>query len=239
MRAAAISRTRPATTTHIYDDAPPVRRRMGVMAIAAVFALAVIGTAGALGYRALFGSSAPSQPPPVIKADTAPSKIVPASASKTPNKLITDRVPDHAQGEKLVSREEKPVEMKDKPVAAVPPINEGNVQPSGAQTAALDGGVIANEPKKIHTIAIHPDQMSTGESRSMVPPAAAPVPPPAPMAAPAPVCKPRRRRESPAILRPRPVRQHRHRGWSRREGRRRCIAPRLRLLRRRRMRRCR
>ena len=172
---------------HIYDDAPPVRRRMGVMAIAAVFALAVIGTAGALGYRALFGSSAPSQPPPVIKADTAPSKIVPASASKTPNKLITDRVPDHAQGEKLVSREEKPVEMKDKPVAAVPPINEGNVKPSGAQTAALDGGVIANEPKKIRTIAIHPDQMSTGESRSMVPPAAAPVPSPAPMAAPAPV----------------------------------------------------
>ena len=69
------------------------------------------------GYRALFGSSAPSRPPPVIKADTAPSKIVPASASKTPNKLITDRVADHAQGEKLVSREEKPVEMKDKPVA--------------------------------------------------------------------------------------------------------------------------
>ena len=176
---------------HIYDDAPPVRRRMGVMAIAAVFALAVIGTAGALGYRALFGSSAPSQPPPVIKADTAPSKIVPASASKSPNKLITDRVPDHAQGEKLVSREEKPVEMKDKPVAVVPPINEGNVQPSGAQTAPLDGGVIANEPKKIRTIAIHPDQAGMGESRSMTPPAAAPAPvaPPAPMAAPAPVAQ--------------------------------------------------
>ena len=40
-----------------YDDAPPARRRMGIMAIAAVFALAVIGTAGAFGYRALFGSS--------------------------------------------------------------------------------------------------------------------------------------------------------------------------------------
>ena len=109
------------TTTHAYDDAPPVRRRMGIMAIAAVFALAVIGTAGAFGYRALFGSSAPSQPPPVIKADTAPSKIVPATASKTPNKLITDRVSDHPQDEKMVSREEQPVAMKDKPAAVVPP----------------------------------------------------------------------------------------------------------------------
>ena len=59
-----------------YEDVQP-RRRMGVLAIAAVFALAVIGTAGAFGYRALFGSN-PSGPPPVIKADTAPSKIVAA-----------------------------------------------------------------------------------------------------------------------------------------------------------------
>jgi hypothetical protein len=79
-----------------YDDAPPTKRRMGVMAIAAVFALAVIGTAGAFGYRALFGTSGPSQPPPVIKADTAPSKIVPSTNSKDAqsNKLITDRVND-------------------------------------------------------------------------------------------------------------------------------------------------
>ena len=42
-----------------YDDVPP-RRRMGILAIAAVFALAVIGTAGAFGYRALFGSSGAS-----------------------------------------------------------------------------------------------------------------------------------------------------------------------------------
>ena len=95
-----------------YEDGHPPKRRMGIMAIAAVFALAVIGTAGAFGYRAIFGGSRSSSPPPVIKADTAPSKIVPAAASKTPNKLIYDRVADHAQDEKLVSREEKPVEIK-------------------------------------------------------------------------------------------------------------------------------
>ena len=49
-----------------YDDVPP-RRRMGILAIAAVFALAVVGTAGAFGYRTLFGSSGSSGPPPVIK----------------------------------------------------------------------------------------------------------------------------------------------------------------------------
>ena len=98
-----------------YEDGPAPKRRMGVMAIAAVFALAVIGTAGAFGYRAMFGSSGPSQPPPVIKADTAPSKIVPVAASKTPSKLITDRVADHAQDEKIVSREEHPVEIKNSP----------------------------------------------------------------------------------------------------------------------------
>src|SRR5690242_7699615 len=52
-----------------YDDAPPSRWRLGVMAIVGVLALAVIGTAGAFGYRAVFGSSGSNQPPPVIKAD--------------------------------------------------------------------------------------------------------------------------------------------------------------------------
>lgn len=156
----------------IYDDIPPPRRRMGIMAIAAVFALAVIGTAGAFGYRALFGSSGASGPPPVIKADTAPSKIVPATAS---NKLITDRVPDHAQDEKLVSREEKPVEVKsDPPAAAMLQTQDG--APSAANQAALGSGVIAGEPKKIRTIAIHPDQPGMGEGQPVAAIAAAPPP---------------------------------------------------------------
>ena len=98
------------------EDAPPSRRRMVVMAIAGVAALAVIGTAGAFGYRALVGSSGSTKPPPVIKADTAPSKIVPATAGKDAqsNKLITDRVNERGQSEKLVSREEQPM---DRPTA--------------------------------------------------------------------------------------------------------------------------
>ncbi len=166
-----------------YEDGPVPKRRMGVMAIAAIFALAVIGTAGAFGYRAMFGSSAPSQPPPVIKADTAPSKIVPVAASKTPSKLITDRVADHEKNEKLVSREEQPVEMK--PAAAPPPVPQAQSSASpAAPQAALGNGVISSEPKKVHTIAIRPDQPTAADNQPVTAPAAAPAPAPVKQASP-------------------------------------------------------
>ncbi|MCK9915270.1 SPOR domain-containing protein [Microbacteriaceae bacterium K1510] len=121
-----------------YDDAPPSKRRTSIVLVAGVFALAVVGAAGAFGYRAVFGSSSVSGPPPVIKAEASPSKVVPASAAKDAqsNKIITDRV--GPQGEKLVSREEKPVDN-------VP------VAPDSATGSA------STEPKKVRTIAITPD----------------------------------------------------------------------------------
>src|SRR6187549_1348962 len=165
-----------------YEDARPSRRRMVVMAIAGVAALAVIGTAGAFGYRALVGSSGPTKPPPVIKADTAPSKIVPATTGKDAqsNKLITDRVNERGQSEKLVSREEQPM---DRPTAVA-------LSQSGPQ-AALGSGVIGSEPKKVRTIAIHPDQpvadaAPSSMSAAAAPARSAPAPAPAPRAAAAP-----------------------------------------------------
>ena len=175
-----------------YEDVPPSRRRLGIMAIAGVFALAVIGTAGAFGYRALFGSSASHQPPPVIKADAGPSKVVPAAAGKDTqsNKLISDRINERGQSEKLVSREEQPM---DKPAVAV--------LSQAAPQAALGSGVVAGEAKKVRTIAIRPDQTAVADampssSLAAVPPArAVPAPQaqaqaPAPVPAPAPVAKP-------------------------------------------------
>lgn len=162
------------TEDEYYDDVPPSRRRLAVMAIAGVFALAVIGTAGAFGYRALFGSSSQNQSPPVIKADAGPSKIVPAAAGKDSqmNKLITDRVNERGQSEKLVSREEQPV---DKPTTAV--------VSQAAPQSAPGSGVIASEPKKVRTIAIRPDQPVAADSP---PPSAPPLalPPTARAAAP-------------------------------------------------------
>ncbi len=150
-----------------YDDVPSSRRRLGVMAIAGIFALAVVGTAGAFGYRAIFGSSSSSQPPPVIKADTGPSKIVPATTGKDSqsNKLITDRMNERGQSERLVSREEQPV---DKPTAVV------LSQPQ----SALGNGVIGSEPKKIRTIAIHPDQPAGADPVTPARATAAPLAPP-------------------------------------------------------------
>lgn len=190
-----------------YDDAQP-RRRMGILAIAAIFALAVIGTAGAFGYHALFGSVA-SGPPPVIKADTAPSKIIPAKKISTA-KLIQDRAP---AAEKLVSREEKPVDIQDKP-AGVFPQNQASVA-SGSVQPPLGSGVIGGEPKKIHTITIRPDQPGTADAAMAPPPApsTAPAAPPAesvakaePAAAPAPVAEPAR--PAPRHVRAAPQPQH-------------------------------
>jgi len=160
-----------------YDDVPPSRWRLGVIAIIGVLALAVIGSAGAFGYRALFGSSGASQPPPVIKADTSPNKVVPATTGKDAQsgKLITDRIADRAQGEKLVSREEQPI---DRAAAAV-------LTPSAPQSA-LGSGVISNEPKKIRTIAIHPDQPVAAEAQPPAPPLSAARTAPSPAARPAP-----------------------------------------------------
>ncbi len=126
---------------------PANRRRIGIIAIAGVFALAVIGTAGAFGYRAIFGSSASSGPPPVIKADTTPSKIVPATAGKDAqdSKMITDRVNERGQGEKLVSREEQPVPITTDQtgqchVPAKPGPESGRLNLAAALSAATPNG---------------------------------------------------------------------------------------------------
>jgi hypothetical protein len=168
-----------------YEDVPPSRRRLGIMAIAGVFALAVIGTAGAFGYRALFGSSGSPQPPPVIKADVGPSKVVPATTGKDAqsNKLVTERMNERSQSEKLVSREEQPI---DKPAMAA--------LSQSAPQVALGSGVVAGEPKKVRTIAIRPDQAAAADAMPSLPLGAAaaparavPAPPPqAPAARPAP-----------------------------------------------------
>jgi hypothetical protein len=165
-----------ADDEHLYDDAPP-RRRIGVLAIAAVLALAVIGTAGAFGYRMLFGSSgSAAKPPPVIKAEATPSKIVPAAQSKDPTgKSIYDRV-NNSQNEKVVSREEQPVDIRDRPVGTVSIQGQGGTPSGATQQASLGTGVIGVEPKKIHTIAIHPGTAPQDQAVQPSPPAPAPVP---------------------------------------------------------------
>lgn len=152
-----------------YDDVPP-RRRISVLAIAGLFAVAVIGTTGAFGYRLLFGSSG-SSPPPVIKADAKPTKVVPPNSSQGQAKAISDRIGDASQSEKIVPREEKPVDLIERAISSSSPLPE----PSGEQPAQSAAG--PNEPKRVKTIAIRPDQNGLPAA---VESAASQVPPPRP-----------------------------------------------------------
>ena len=59
------------------------RRRGGLVMVAAVLGLAVLGTAGAFAYRAMLGGSIMPSLPPIIKAGGGPNKIVPANTLDT------------------------------------------------------------------------------------------------------------------------------------------------------------
>lgn len=185
------------------EDRPPPRRRVGVLAIAAVFALAVIGTAGAYGYRAMFGSIS-AGPPPVIKADATPAKIVPPKKDVQSAKLINDRIGE--QGEKLVSREEKPVDLAIKTPGA---LTQGQRVADASPAPVLGSGVVGPDPKKVHTIIIRPDQPAGNNAFPVVAaapqePPAAPAADPKPVAAPEPAAPP----PSPAASTPQHVPSH-------------------------------
>ena len=97
----------------MYEDQPRARRRGGMLTVMAVLALAVVGTAGAFGYRAVFSNAGAVLTPPTIRADAGPNKVVPTSqAGDASGKLIYDRVGEKGQPERMVSREEQPADIK-------------------------------------------------------------------------------------------------------------------------------
>jgi sporulation related protein len=184
---------RQTQSQEMYEDDPaPSRRRKGLFTVIAIFALAVGGTAAALGYRAVFSSSGAVSAPPVIKADTTPNKVVPAVPVKDPNsnKLIYDRVGDRNQAERVVAREEQPIEMKEAAPAAprvIFPDPQTSTNPPAASSLFPTGlapasppstSVPATEPKKIRTVTIRPDQNGPDAPAASVARAAAPPPPP-------------------------------------------------------------
>ncbi|HEV3397362.1 MAG TPA: SPOR domain-containing protein, partial [Xanthobacteraceae bacterium] len=172
-----------------YADALPERKRGGLVLVAAVIGLALVGTAGAFGYWAW--STGPQGEPRLIKADTAPNKIVPATqgADNAGNKRIYDRFAgDQGAGtERMVSREEAPVDVKSAPPRQVYPSAGGVYGPAPGQPAAAPAppptGVSANgEPHRVHTETIRPNQVAAVDfGQPVAPPlAAAPASPPSP-----------------------------------------------------------
>ncbi|MFG1392564.1 SPOR domain-containing protein [Xanthobacter agilis] len=144
----------------VYDgDAKRRKGRSALLLVAAVLGIIVAGTAGVFAYRmAVQGSSVSvSGGPPVIRADTAPSKIM-SPPNSTPQdaqqKLIYDRVGAGAGGnEKMLPREEQPVDVNTAALRSATP-------------AATDPVInsLSTEPKRVRTLTVRADGTVAPES---------------------------------------------------------------------------
>jgi hypothetical protein len=194
------------------EEPAPKKRSSGLMTVAAVLALAVVGTGAAFAYRTYVGSPRSGEPP-IIRADNSPTKVMPApndgGAAKAPDRMLPGD-----GGEKLVSREETPVDVNARsgaPRVVFPALNPNtnpppvaSVSPSGPPPATGANGTMPNnEPRRIKTLAVKGDAAENGgipagasapppkpTTRSAAAPAQAVAPGPAPIAPPPPARNP-------------------------------------------------
>ena len=159
------------------EPAEPKRRSSGLVTVAAVLALAVVGTGAAFAYRTYVGSPRSGEPP-IIKADNSPTKVVPAPADGAAGKTPDRMVPGDG-GEKLVSREEAPVDVNSRsggPRVVFPPLNQNgspppvaSVSPNAPLPATAANGTMPNsEPRKIKTLAVKGDAAENGGAPATV-----------------------------------------------------------------------
>ena len=185
-----------------YEEEPaPKKRSKGLMTVVAVLALAVVGTGAAFAYRTFVGSPRSGEPP-IIRADNSPTKVLPSpsdgGAAKAPDRLLSSD-----NGERLVSREETPVDVNSRsggPRVVFPQLNQNanppaaaSVSPSAPMATSANGTLPNNEPRRVKTLAVKGDADNGGV------PAGANAPPPRPAAttrnvtaAPAPAAAPAR-----------------------------------------------
>ncbi len=173
-----------------YDDAEEEerpRRRGGMSTVLAVLALAVVGTGGAYGYKTYI-SSARSGEPPIIKADNSPTKIMAQPSDTTPK--VPDRLLGNDGGEKLVSREETPMDVNTRdlnargsnPRVVFPQLNQNSAASSSASASqnatsqmANANGILPNsDPRPIKTLSV-----TGGNQPADTGATAVPAPPPA------------------------------------------------------------
>jgi hypothetical protein len=144
-----------------YADEEPKRRNLLKIALAGGLGLVVLGTAGAFGYRAMFHGGGSDGPPPLIRADNTPTKVVPTPTADASAKSINDRL---GSGERMVSREEQPIDLRDARNAngaLVAPVGTGGVAPypttPTTTSAAPASAPTPTEPKRVRTVTIHAD----------------------------------------------------------------------------------
>ncbi|WP_456739532.1 SPOR domain-containing protein [Bradyrhizobium sp. USDA 376] len=171
----------------------PKKQRGGMMTVAAILALAVVGTGAAFAYKTYVGSPRSGEPP-IIKADNTPTKIVPAPTD--PSAKVPDRMVTGDGTEKIVPREEAPVDVNARaggPRVVFPPLNPNanppsvasvspsTVPPPSAGPTPSNGTLPNNSPRPIRTVAVKGDQTDSATPQSAA--AAKPATPPKPAAA--------------------------------------------------------
>jgi hypothetical protein len=184
-----------------YDDAPP-RSRKGLVTVAAVLVLAVVGTAAAFGYRSYRGGTGSLSLPTIIRASSEPTKVAPPAPapSADASKISYDRFGDRGQNEKVVSREEQPVDQREivrsssvprtvLPGAPTSSPNAGATAANNPPSNSNNAPSALGEPKRIRTVPIRPDQPdasagNTSAGMSVAPKQVASLPAPPPQAAP-------------------------------------------------------
>jgi hypothetical protein len=104
----------PCADKEYRTEVPRVRRRSLALMIA-MTGLALLGTAGAFGYREMLGGSVLPTPPPIITASNEPNKLAPASSAPQAKNSGNARQGDEVTTgsiEKLVPREEQPATIE-------------------------------------------------------------------------------------------------------------------------------
>jgi hypothetical protein len=158
-----------------YDDGAYEDEELGgkgrniVKIVVAALGIVMLGGGAAVGYRMFQAGT--DGPPPLIRADTSPTKVVPTpSLADAGAKAINDRL--GGSDERMLSREEQPIDLKDPTRVAnggvVAPVGGGGTvapYPSAAAGAPAPSSPASTEPKRVRTVTIHSD-------------AAAPPPPP-------------------------------------------------------------
>jgi cell division septation protein DedD len=117
-------------------------RRGGFIFVAAVFTLALLGTAGAFAYRAMFSNPVLPALPPIIKAEGGPNKLIPSGVGSQGSTAREADANNAASPERLVSREERPVD----------------IPPPAVSTA----------PRRVATVPVFPDPPPMGGSGGVV-----------------------------------------------------------------------
>jgi SPOR domain len=126
-----------------YDE-EPAPRRSGTVVIVALLGLAVLGTAGALGYRAMFGGSVIPSLPPIIKPADGPIRIKPAQ-----NAAQGQTDPAKSTGDQVVINQEQPVDIQagnpiPRMIKTIPVVPNGSPDPAAA--AGQPPGAVAQAP---------------------------------------------------------------------------------------------